>query len=164
MAEDTKKSAAEEAAETAPEEALNESAEGETEEETPAVAVETVLTDETDKLKTGQVVRVHLKIKETTPKGEERERIQVYEGTIIAKKGRSRDSATITVRKVSKGFGVERIFPLRMPTIAKIELVKELQTRRSKLYYTRDRRSRKLKEAKPKGVAAKPAAKKAVKK
>jgi large subunit ribosomal protein L19 len=97
-------------------------------------------------IKPGMIVKVHLKIKEMTPKGDERERIQVFEGTVIAKKGRSAETATITVRKVSGGIGVERIFPLMMPTIDKIELVKELRVRRSKIYFVRQRRKKKLKE------------------
>lgn len=95
------------------------------------------------------VVRVHQKIKEITPKGDERERIQVFEGTVIAKKGKDKMSATVTVHKVSMGVGVERIFPLKLPTIAKIEEVKSLRTRRSKLYFVR-RTTRKLKEKKAK--------------
>jgi len=104
----------------------------------------------------GMVVRVHQKIKETTPKGDERERIQVFEGTVIAKKGKDAKSATITVRKIASGVGVERIFPLRLPTIAKIEVVKQYRVRRSKLYFLRDYKKR-LKEV----SAKKPAAKKA---
>lgn len=86
----------------------------------------------------GMVVRVHQKIKETTPKGDERERIQIFEGTIIAKKGRDEQSSTITVRKIASGVGVERIFPVKLPTLAKIEVVKQLDTRKSKLYYLRE--------------------------
>lgn len=88
-------------------------------------------------IKPGTVVRVHQKIKEVTPEGKERERIQVFEGTVIAKKGRDAKSATITVRKISYGVGVERIYPLMLPTIAKIEEVKRFKVRRAKLYFTR---------------------------
>lgn len=109
-----------------------------------AEAAGETLTD-VDKIEPGMVVRVHQKIKEMTPKGEERERIQVFEGTVIAKKGKDRKSATITVRKVSGGVGVERIFPLRSPAIAKIEVVKQLHVRRAKLYYLR-KHKKKLKE------------------
>lgn len=90
------------------------------------------------KIEPGMVVRVHLKIKDITPKGEERERIQIFEGDVIARKGARRETATITVRKVSGGIGVERIFPLGMPTIDKIEVVKRHRVRRSKLYYSRN--------------------------
>jgi len=102
--------------------------------------------DAPQKIKTGMVVRVHVKIKDVTPRGDERERIQVFEGTIIAKKGRSPQSATITVRKVSNGVGVERIFPLMMPAIEKIEIVKQLRARRSKLYFLRGKFKKRIKE------------------
>ena len=91
------------------------------------------------------VVKVHQKIKEVTPKGDERERIQIFEGTVIAKKGKDAKSATITVRKVASGVGVERIFPLGLPTIAQIEVVKQYQVGRSKLYFLRNY-NKKLKE------------------
>ena len=89
------------------------------------------------KIKPGTVIRVHLKIKELNTKGEERERVQVFEGTVIAKKGKDAQSATITVRKIASGVGVERIFPLRSPVVAKFEEVKRLRVRKAKLYYTR---------------------------
>ena len=94
----------------------------------------------------GMVVRVHQKIKEITPKGEERERIQVFEGTVLAKKGQDAKSATITVRKIASGVGVERIFPLGLPTIAKFEVVKQFRVRRSKLYFLRKHGGKHLKE------------------
>lgn len=83
------------------------------------------------------VVRVHQKIKETNTKGEERERIQVFEGTVIAVKGKDAQSRSITVRKIASGVGVERIFPVKSPAIAKIETVKQYEVRRAKLYYLR---------------------------
>ena len=86
-------------------------------------------------IKPGQVVRVHQKIKELNAKGEEKERIQVFEGLVLSKRGATRADATITVRKVSNGVGVERIFPLQLPTITKIDVVKQLKVRRAKLYY-----------------------------
>ena len=101
----------------------------------PQEVVETVKSAQY--LAPGMVVRVHQKIKETTPKGDERERIQIFEGTIIAKKGHDEQSSTITVRKIASGVGVERIFPIKLPTLAKIEIVKQLNTRKSKLYYLR---------------------------
>ena len=81
----------------------------------------------------GSTVRVHVKIREG-----ERERIQVFEGTVIAKKG-SGVSSTFTVRRVAYGCGVERVFPVHSPNVAKVELVRNGKVRRSKLYYLRDR-------------------------
>ena len=83
-------------------------------------------------LASGDTVRVHVRVKEI-----ERERIQVFEGIVIGLKG-SGARATMTVRKVSFGQGVERIFPLHAKTIEKIEVVKHAQVRRAKLYYLRD--------------------------
>jgi len=103
-------------------------------------------------LEPGMVVRVHQRIKETNAKGEERERIQVFEGTIIAKKGQDPTSETVTVRKVSGGIGVERIFPVQSPMIAKFEVVKRYRVRRSKLYFLRNFKKR-LKERKEKVAA-----------
>ncbi len=89
-------------------------------------------------IKPGQVVRVHQKIKEFNTKGEEKERIQIFEGLVIAKRGEEGPNATITVRKISNGVGVERIFPLHLPTITNIETVKQMRVRRAKLYYMRN--------------------------
>lgn len=90
----------------------------------------------------GSTVRVHVKIREG-----ERERIQVFEGTIIAVKG-SGVSSTFTVRRVSYGVGVERVFPVHSPNVAKVEVIRNGKVRRSKLYYLRDRvgKSAKVKE------------------
>ena len=81
----------------------------------------------------GSTVRVHVRIKEG-----EKERIQVFEGTVIAKNN-SGIAETFTVRRVSYGVGVERVFPVHSPSVAKIELVRKGQVRRAKLYYLRDR-------------------------
>lgn len=85
----------------------------------------------------GDNVRVHVKIKEG-----QKERIQVFEGIIIARHFNG-PSSTITVRKISYGVGVERIFPLYSPTIAKIEWKRRSKVRRSKLYYLRKLRGKK---------------------
>ena len=84
-------------------------------------------------IEVGNTVRVHVKIREG-----ERERIQVFEGTVIARKG-SGVSETFTVRRVSYGVGVERVFPVHSPNVASVETVRYGRVRRSKLYYLRDR-------------------------
>ncbi len=90
----------------------------------------------------GDTVRVHVKVKEGA-----RERIQVFEGTVIAKK-HGGIAESITVRRVSFGVGVEKVFPLHAPAVEKIELVRHGKVRRAKLYYLRDRvgKSAKLQE------------------
>jgi len=97
----------------------------------------------------GDTVRVHVKVKETNvkeeikgkPKETVRERVQVFEGVVIALRGTG-SRATVTVRKVSSGKGVERIFPLNAPTIDKIQVVKHAHVRRAKLYFLRDRKGK----------------------
>ncbi len=93
-------------------------------------------------LEIGDYIKVHAKIIEGN-----RERIQVFEGTVIAKKG-SGLKETFTVRRVSYGVGVERIFPVNSPRIDHIELVRKGVVRRAKLYYLRDRvgKAAKIKE------------------
>ncbi len=97
------------------------------------VITEGMLKEDRPQVKIGDVVRVHVKIREG-----ERERIQVFEGTVIARKG-SGVSETFTVRRVSYGVGVERVFPVHSPNVAKVETVRVGKVRRSKLYYLRDR-------------------------
>lgn len=96
----------------------------------------------------GEVVRVHQRVKETTTKGEEKERVQVFEGTVIARRHGSEPGATFTVRKIAHGVGVERIFPLWAPTIANVETVKRYRVRRAKLHYLREKlkKGKKLRE------------------
>lgn len=95
------------------------------------------------KIAPGDTVRVYYRLKE----GEEKERVQVFEGVVIRRRG-SGLSATFTVRKVSFGVGVERTFPLHSPRIEKIEIVKRAKVRRARLYYLRERtgKSARLKE------------------
>lgn len=84
----------------------------------------------------GDTVRVHYKVVEGT-----RERIQIYEGVVIARTNRGVNSA-FTVRKISYGEGVERVFPLYSPRIDQIEVVRRGAVRRAKLYYLRSRRGK----------------------
>lgn len=81
----------------------------------------------------GDYVRVHVNVKEGN-----RERIQVFEGTVIAKRGEGLKE-TFTVRRISYGVGVERIFPLNSPKLSKIEIIRKGKVRRAKLYYLRKR-------------------------
>jgi len=85
-------------------------------------------------LRSGWTVKVYQKIKEGG-----KSRTQAFEGIIIARKHGNEPGGTITVRKVSGGIGVEKIFPLYLPTITKIDVVKKSDTRKSKLYYLRER-------------------------
>jgi large subunit ribosomal protein L19 len=88
--------------------------------------------EEIKKIKSGDVVRVYQRIKEGG-----KERTQVFEGIVIAKKHGNEIGATITVRKEISGIGVEKIFPIHSPTIEKIEILKEGKRKRAKLYYLR---------------------------
>ena len=87
--------------------------------------------------KPGDTINVHVKIKEGN-----KERIQQFQGTVIQRKSRGTNGESFTVRKISNGVGVERIFPLVSPTIDKIELVKEGKVRRAKLYYLKGRQGK----------------------
>ncbi len=110
-------------------------------------AIETVESADLRKLpqlNPGDTVRVHVRVKETSLKEEkgrtketERERVQVFEGLVIGLRG-SGARATMTVRKVSFGHGVERIFPLHARTIEKVEVVKHARVRRAKLFFLRE--------------------------
>ena len=87
----------------------------------------------------GDTVRVHLRVKEGN-----RERIQVFEGTVIAKK-HGGINETITVRRISYGVGCEKVFPVHSPTIVSVETLRRGKVRRAKLYYLRDRVGKKAK-------------------
>jgi len=100
-------------------------------------------------IKPGDTVLVHQKIKEGN-----KERIQIFEGVVIARKHGKGPSATITVRKVVEGIGVERIFPIHSPAISKIEITKHGKVRRSKLYYLRTTKGKKAKIKKKEFSAA----------
>ena len=101
--------------------------------------------DQTD-LKPGMTVRVYQKIKEVNIKGEEKERIQYFEGMIITRKHNKEIGGTITVRKTSEGIGVEKIFPLNLPSIDKIEVKKIAKVSRAKLYFLRRGYKKRFKE------------------
>ena len=102
-------------------------------------------------LRPGMIVKAHQKVKETNTKGEEKERIQVFEGTILGVKHGKEAGATVTVRKISDGVGVERIFPIHSPVVEKIELVRQLKVSRAKVFFIRDYK-KKLKEVKTKTI------------
>ena len=104
---------------------------------------EKYLKAEPPKVEVGSTVRVHIKVKEGN-----RERIQVFEGTVIAKKHGGIEE-TFTVRRISYGIGVEKVFPLHAPSIEKVEVVRHGKVRRAKLYYLRNRvgKAAKIKEA-----------------
>jgi large subunit ribosomal protein L19 len=89
------------------------------------------INNEIESFRVGNTIKVHVIIKEG-----DKERIQVFQGDVIAKRG-SGTSATFTVRKISFGIGVERIFPLHSKMIKKIEIVRSVKVRRAKLYYLR---------------------------
>ena len=86
--------------------------------------------------RSGDSVKVHVKVREG-----EKDRIQIFQGTVIAIRGGGTGS-TFTVRKISDGVGVERVFPLHSPIIGKIEVVRRGRVRRSKLYYLRELRGK----------------------
>ncbi len=90
-------------------------------------------------IRPGDVVKVHQKIQE---KG--KTRIQIFEGMVLARKHGAAAGATITVRRVANGYGVEKIYPLYSPIIDKIEVVRRAKVRRAKLYYVREKAQKEL--------------------
>ena len=98
--------------------------------------------------KTGDTVRVHFRIVEG-----EKERVQVFEGVVIGRKGGESPNTKFTVRRVAFGEGVERVFPLHSPRVEKVEVIREGSVRRAKLYYLRERAG-KAARVKAKGRAA----------
>ena len=103
---------------------------------------ESSMKQEVPEVAIGDTVKVHVRIKEG-----DKSRIQIFEGTVIAIK-HGGISRTFTVRRVAHGCGIERVFPLHSPSVAKVELVRHGKVRRAKLYYLRDRvgKSAKVKE------------------
>jgi len=98
------------------------------------------LKKELPEVKPGDTVRVYQKIKEG-----DKERIQMFEGVVIARKHGREIGATITVRREISGVGVEKIFPLHSPTIEKIEVLRRGKVRRAKLYYLREAKGKRAK-------------------
>lgn len=96
----------------------------------------------TTDLRPGMVVRLHQMIKDVNAKGEEKERIQVFEGLITKRRGGNSTGATFTIRKVAEGVGVERIFPLTLPSIKKVQLVKAYKVRRANISFVRESKKR----------------------
>ncbi|WP_266367161.1 50S ribosomal protein L19 [Tellurirhabdus rosea] len=98
----------------------------------------------------GDTINVHVKIREGN-----KERIQVYQGTVMQRRNPNTNGETFTVRKISNGVGVERIFPILSPNIEKIEVVRLGKVRRARLFYLRGRQGKaaRIKERKPKATA-----------
>lgn len=99
--------------------------------------------------RSGDVVKVHQRIKEG-----EKERTQIFEGLVIARKHGTGVNATFTVRKIAAGVGVEKTYLVHSPLLEKVEVVKQTKTRRNKLYFVRDAKGKKLKTKKKLDIAA----------
>ena len=97
------------------------------------IAQDSLKADVSEAINVGNTVKVQVRIREG-----ERERLQAFEGIVIARKGAG-VSETFTVRRVSYGVGVERVFPVHSPNVASVELIRSGKVSRSKLYYLRDR-------------------------
>ena len=106
----------------------------------------------TPKFNVGDTVKVHTIVREGVDKeGKSKERIQIFGGVVIARKG-SLVNASFTVRRISYGEGVERVFPLHSPRISKVEVEREGAPRRAKLYYLRDRKGKSATAVRAKAV------------
>ena len=92
-------------------------------------------------IETGWTIRVNQRIKEG-----DKTRVQAFEGTVIAQKHGTEAGGTITVRKVSDGIGVEKIFPVHLPSIESVKVVKKSKVRRAKLYYLRDKTAKEIRK------------------
>jgi large subunit ribosomal protein L19 len=106
-----------------------------------------------DEVRPGMTVRVHQKLKQG-----EKGKSQIFEGIVVARKHGSEPGASITVRRSVGGYGVEKVYPLLLPSIEKIEVVKKGRTRRAKLYYLRDKTAKEIrKKTRAEAVSAKAA-------
>jgi len=144
MTEETKKEeVVAEEIETSEENISTEEVEGSvaTEEESKGI-VDSLLRNDIPDIKPGDTVKVYQKITEVKD-GKAKERIQAFEGVVLARKHGKGISATITVRKVIDSVGVERVFPIHSPFIEKIEVIRSSRVRRAKLYYLREAKGRK---------------------
>lgn len=101
--------------------------------------------------RSGDTVNVHVKIREGN-----KERIQIFTGTVLQRRNPSSGGETFTVRKISNGIGVERIFPVLSPNVDKVEIVRLGKVRRARLFYLRGRQGKaaRVKERKPKATVA----------
>ena len=97
-------------------------------------------------IRPGDTIKVHQKIREALKGQGDKERIQIFEGIVLARKHGHGISATITVRKISSGIGVERIFPIFSPAVEKIEILKRGRVRRAKLYYLREKSQKEIRK------------------
>ena len=114
---------------------------------TPVADFTSVNTEERKALqiRAGDTVKVWVKIKEKDNKGKEKVRLQAFEGLVVGTKHGNEAGATFTVRKISYGVGIERIFPLFSPMIDKIEVLKKGSVRKSKLYFVREKVTKEIK-------------------
>ena len=113
-------------------------------EETTTTAIAMPVPSNGMNIKPGMVIRVHEKIEDMNAKGEKRNRVQIFEGLVLGVRGAGQ-SRSMTVRKETDGFGVEKIYPVHSPNIAKIDIVKQMDVRRAKLSFIKDF-GRRLKE------------------